>query len=350
MRHERQYPRARRLVLPCTALIAAGLTACVMTPAVAGVAGHDRAAGHPRTVNVPFSVWGKEAKVPGAGSTDAPATANDNGGLFVAFTQSSGGIGYTTLSGTTWSPIGSVTGKKVSPDTTLAPAVTVYKSDPYVFWANTSGQVKYSWLSGGVWQPTQTVSGSWGKAAATSHPAAAVAQGTLYVAWTNTTSIYYSKLTSSGWAAQAVAVPSVTSGAPAIVPTGITAKPLVLAWTNSSNQIGYGVLTSTGFSVPGTVPQAGTNSSPALALMTATPGGTLYIDWKGTHTNKIWYTKITDVTASTLGTSAWANEASLPSSYQTSTGPGLAAISSTLYPVWKGHEFTSFWYDSATTP
>jgi hypothetical protein len=312
---------------------------CLASPALAAV-------------SVPDGSWGGEARVPGAASATGPASCSDGANLNVAFAVSTGAIGIVEESSGSWSAVQFVTGTKVTPNTTLTPGITIYKSDFYVFWTNTSGSLKYSSLSGIKWQPTRSVSGKWGSAESSEGPAVTVANGALYVAWKNKSddSIDYSSLTAAGWAKPVTAVSNATPDGPTIAPTGIAAKPLMLAWTRVGGGISYGVVESKGFKVLGTVPEAATNRSPKLTRMTATPGGTMYLGWKGTHSDKIWYAKISNVAGSSLKPAAWSKQTSLPAKFLTGARPTLTAVGSKLFAIWRGRSTDDIWFASAMTP
>jgi hypothetical protein len=310
---------------------------CLATPALA-------AARHPD------GSWGGQHSVPKASSSLAPAACTTGTSLFVAYTTAKGGIDYATHT-TKWSSTESVSAKGVTPSTTSAPAIAVFDGHLYVFWINKSGQIRYTDKVKGKWQPTRTVSGSWGTAESSTSPAVTVIPGSLYVAWKghSTDDIWYSSTTGSSWATQQVAVKDATSFSPAIAPTGVSAAPLVFAWTTSADAIDYGILGFLGFEPIGAVPQAGTNAAPSLDFMSAAPGETMYLAWKGTHTDDVFFDEVTNFSGSSFGTGSWTGQATIPSA-STSTGPVIAGIGTTLYAVYKARSSDSIEYQSATTP
>jgi hypothetical protein len=296
--------------------------------------------------------WNAQAKVPKASSALAPAQTTSGNTWYVAYTTSAGGIDYAIHTSGWWPKIRQVSAKDVTPSTTLPPAITIFDGHLWVFWVNGSGQLRYTDLSGTTWVAAKTVSPSSGGPSATSAtPALAVSQGTLWVAYKGHSSdnIYYTSTTGSKWSAQQKAVSDATSDAPTIAPTGLSAAPLAFAWTNSKGDIGYGILGFLGFENIGTVPKAGTNASPSLDFMTATKGETMYLAWKGTSTNKVFYSDVTDFADSSFGPSTWGPQAALPAAL-TSTGPTLANAGTTLYSVYKGHSTGNLYYESATAP
>lgn len=324
------------------ALTAAALVAAfgLATPALA-------AASHP-------DGWSAQSQVPKASSALSPSEATSGKTWYVAYTTSMGGIDYVIHNGTWWPKVRSVSAKGVTPSTTLPPAITVYHGDLYVFWVNGSGQLRYTDLVGTTWAATKTVSGSWGTALSSTAPALAVTTATPATLWVaykghSTDNIYYASTTGSSWSKQQVAVKDATSDAPTMAPTGLSAAPVTIAWTNSSGDIGYGILGFLGFENIGTVPKAGTNAAPALDFMTATKGETMYLAWKGTHTNKVFYSDVTDFASSTFGPSSWSPQASLPAAL-TSTGPALTDSGTTLYVVYKGKATDKIYDESATAP
>jgi hypothetical protein len=126
------------------------------------------------------------------------------------------------------------------------------------------------------------------------------------------------------WSAQQIAVSKATSFSPTIAPTGISAAPVVFAWTTSSRTIGYGILGFLGFESIGTVPQAGTDAAPTLDFMSAAPGETMYLAWKGTSTDRVFFDEVADFSDSSFGPGSWAGQAALPAAL-TSTGPRLTS-------------------------
>jgi hypothetical protein len=294
--------------------------------------------------------WSSQQQVPNIASTLSPAVFGSGKTLYVAYTTSSRGVDYVVHT-TKWSKIMKVSGKGVTPDTTSAPAVIVYGGRRYVFWINGSGQLRYTDFAGKKWTPAKTLSGTWGTAESSASPSLAVTGKTLWVAWKgrSTTNIYYSSFAGSSWSAQQVAVSDATNFSPTIAPTGFSAAPVTFAWTTSSGAIGYGILGSLGFEAIGTVPQAGTNAAPVLDFMPAAPGETMYLAWKGTSTDKVFYDDVPDFSESSFGPGTWAGQAALPSAL-TSTGPGLTDLGTTLYALYKGHSTDNIWYEHATAP
>jgi hypothetical protein len=321
-----------------TALAVSALVAGQATPALAS------------TVH-PDGSWSSQQKVPKIASTLSPATCTSGTTLYVAYTTSTKGIDYVAHSPKGWGAIKKVSGKGVTPVTTSPPAIVVYAKHLYVFWINASDQLRYTDLVGKAWTKTQTLSGTWGTAESNASPSLTVIGTTLWVAWKghSTDNIYYSSFAGKSWDAQQVAVSNATSFSPTITPTGVDAAPLAFAWTTSSGAIGYGILGFLGFESIGTVPSAGTNAAPALLFMSAAPGGTMYLAWKGTSTDRVFFDEVADFSSSSFGPSSWAGQAALPSAL-TSTGPALTNIGTTLYAVYKGHSTDNIWYEHATTP
>lgn len=298
------------------------------------------------------SHWSGQAAVPKASSGLAPSQTTSGKWWYVAYTTSAGGIDYVIHNGTWWPKVRTVSGKDVAPATKLAPAITVFGGHLWVFWVNGSGQLRYTHLSGTTWAAAETVNPSSGGTPLTSKtPALAVSQSTLWVVYKghSTTNIYYTSTTGSTWSAQQKAVSGATSNAPTVAPTGLSAAPLAIAWTESSGKIGYGILGFLGFETIGSVPSAGTNAAPSLDFMTATKGETMYLAWKGTHTNKVFYSDVTDFAASTFSPSSWGPQATLPTAL-TLTRPTLANSGTTLYAVYKSNNSDNLNYESATAP
>jgi|HubBroStandDraft_1064217.scaffolds.fasta_scaffold15600_2 hypothetical protein len=341
MNRNRQRGIAPRRALLTAALAASALIggASLATPALA-------------SAQRPDGMWSSQNIVPNISSSVAPAEYSHGSLLYVAYTTSTAGINYSIYSGTWWPKIRSVSGKGVTPSTTSSPAIAVYNGDLYVFWVNGSGQLRYTDLVGSTWAATQTVSGSWGTAESSTSPSLAVSTGALWVAYKGHTSdnIYYlSTNNGSTWSSQEVALTDATSYSPALAPTGLSAAPLAFAWTESSGAIGYGILGFLGFESIGTVPQAGTNAAPALDFMSAAPGETMYVAWKGANTKKVFYNEVANFSSSSFSPSDWAGQATLPVAY-TSTGPAITDMGTTLYAVYKARSSDTIFYESATTP
>ncbi len=296
----------------------------------------------------PDGSWSSQLEVPHVTSSLAPAAYASGQTLYVVYTTSKGDIDYVSHT-TKWpKKVKTVEGKSV---TTTAPAVTFFDGHLYVFWTSKSDQVSYTDLVKGKWQAARIVSGSWGTAESTASPSVTVAEGDLWVVWKghSTDNIYYSSSTGTTWAKQQVAVDDATGLSPTVAPTGLSAAPLVMAWTTSSNEIDYGILGFLGFETLGTVPVAGTNAAPALEFMPAAPDETMYLAWKGTNTDKVFFDDVTDFSGSSFSPSSWAGQAILPDAV-TSTGPALTESDTTLYAVYKAQNADHIWYESATTP
>ena len=300
----------------------------------------------------PLSAWSSQQQVPSISSSVSPAEATAGATWYVAYTTSTGGIKYAIHTTGWWPKLRSVSGTGVTPSTTSSPAITVFSGDLYVFWINSSGQIRYSDLAGSTWQPTKSITGSWGTAESSATPAVTVASGELWIAYKGHTSdnIYYDELSGSGtWGNQQTAIKNVTNFSPSIAPTGLSAAPLAFAWTTAHNDIGYGILGFLGFENIGTVPDAGTNAAPSLDFMSAAPGGTMYVAWKGTTTNKVFFNEVADFADSSFGPSTWKGQATLPDA-ETSTGPAIIDSGTTLYAAYKAKSTTNVYYESATTP
>jgi hypothetical protein len=287
--------------------------------------------------------WGGQTMVPDAFSSLSPAETTDGGTWYVAYTTAAGGIDYVIHTTGWWPKVRSVSGKDVTPDTSSAPAITFFQGHLYVFWTNGSGQIRYTDLDGTTWKPAQTVSGSWGTASAAWSPSVTVS-GTgssagLWLAWTGNGSndIYMSLTSGSSWFTPFIAVHEPTSYSPSIagLDLGDGGQAVMLAWTDSSNDIEYAAVTTSLTEIYGTVPLAGTNAAPSLDIMTATPDETLWVAWKGSNKGKVWYSYIPEFTSSAPLPGDWVHEATLPIAY-TSTGPALANSGTSLYAVYKG--------------
>ncbi len=233
-----------------------------------------------------------------------------------------------------------MSGKGVTPSTDSDPAITIFHGHLYVFWINKSGQVKYTYRDGKSWKAAKTLSGSWGTATSSATPSVTVSgsgsTSTIWVAWKGLTNddIYVSWTMSSSFAAPHTAVRNATSYSPSIAgySPGDGGQAIILAYTDSTGAIKWGAFD--GVEVPlGAVPQAGTNAAPSLALMTAAPGQTLWLAWKGTNLGKVYYSYIP---AFTEPEPTWEPQATLPDAL-TSTGPALAVSGTSLYAVYKGH-------------
>jgi hypothetical protein len=299
----------------------------------------------------PDGSWGTQASVPTITSALAPTVATSGSTLYVGYATSTGGIDYTIHTTYWWPKIRTVSGTGVDPDTTVAPALAYYDGNLWAFWINSSDQIRYTRDVSGTWQPTQTVKGTWGTALSSTTPALTVASGELWLVWKNQSSddIDYSDTAGTSWFMQQTAVSDATGDAPAVAPTGLSAAPLVIAWTESNNSVGYGILSFLGFENLGTVPQVGTNAAPALNLMTATTGGTLYLAWKGANTNKVFFDQVNDLADSSLSPSSWSPQATLPDAL-TSTTPALGVNGTTLDAIYKGRTSDTVYYETATEP
>jgi hypothetical protein len=295
--------------------------------------------------------WSSQAQVPSAATSFGPSVATTSSTTYVAYRTSTSGIDYEIYTTDWWPKIRTVSGPKVDPVTAVSPSIVEFNGDLWAFWINSGGDLRYSDLVSGTWQPTQTVSGSWGTALSTAAPSLAVANGDLWIAYKGHTSdnIYYTDTNGTTWSNQLTAIQNVTALAPAIAPTGQSFAPLAFAWTQSNGDIGYGLLTATGFNDIGTVPSANTNMAPALAFMSAAPNGTMYLAWKGTTTKGVFYNDVPDFADTTFGTTSWAGQADLPNDY-TSAGPALGVAGTTLWAVYTARSTTNIYYETGTEP
>jgi hypothetical protein len=312
--------------------------ACLATPALA-------------SAKHPGGTWSTHQQVPKIASSLAPAETTSGSTWYVAFTTAKGGIDYAIHTTSWWTRIRTVSGKSVTPMTGSSPAVIVFNKQLYVFWINSGGQIRYTHLQGKTWAATKNLSGSWGSAQSSTTPSLAVASGDLWVVYKghSTDNIYYTSTSGSTWNRQQVVVKNATSYSPAVAPTGLSAAPVTIAWTESSGAIGYGIVGLLGFESIGTVPQAGTNAAPALGFMSAAPGETMYLAWKGTSTSRVFFDDVTDFSDSSFGPSSWAGQSTLPNAF-TSAGPAINDIGTKLYAVYKSHTSDSIYYESATNP
>jgi hypothetical protein len=162
--------------------------------------------------------------------------------------------------------------------------------------------------------------------------------------------VFYSSFNGTSWSTQQIAAGGhATNDAPAIAPLPSAGVPLAIAWTEPSGAIGYGVLTFLGFSFDGTVPQAGTNARPALAFLGNSSFGTLYLAWKGTNSDGVFYSADFDLPHSSLAPSTWTPQETVPGAL-TSFGPALATAGYDVFAGWHGKSTSDIWYSFTEDP
>jgi hypothetical protein len=109
----------------------------------------------------------------------------------------------------------------------------------------------------------------------------------------------------------------------------------VIAWTTSKDTIKYTDLSVFGFGSIATVPQAGTNNSPALGAIQ----NDLCVAWKGHTTDKVFYS--CQIPGKVF--SGWTSQTAEPGALTTGF-PSLAATGPTLYTFWLGKSGLHLWY------
>jgi len=191
--------------------------------------------------------------------------------------------------------------------------------------------VSYSAYNGTAWSAPATVPGPLGSALTDHGPAATTQEAKtngapplLWVTWAanGTHDIWYTSYNGTSWASHATTLGarSATEYAPAIA-EDFDSNPYI-AWTASSGQVDWEVLSGLGEKVY-TVPGALTRSGPALA----DTGHTLYFAFKGKSTDRVYY----------IGHdgSAYSPQQSVPRAL-TNVAPALANSGGTLCAGWKG--------------
>jgi len=305
----------------------------------------------------PFSItfapgWQGQAAVRSSSTGPAPSLCWFDGALYAAFTTSGGGISWAVNSGSGWSaaePVGVTWGP---PDTSWSPALVDYNGLLQLYWTNAvNNAIKYSTFSDGSWSAPATVSGTWGTAESNAGPAVGSDGALLAVGWKgqNDNELWYTVTNGSGWSAQ-VNTGQATSYPPAIAALPSSGVPLAFAWTEPSGSIGYGALTILSFEPEGTVPQAATNVSPALAFAgNVSSDGTLYVAWKGLTNDKIGYESIYNVAENGLSASNWTSQEFEPQA-QTLEKPSLTVSGYNLYAGWTDESTDDLFYASAENP
>jgi YVTN family beta-propeller protein len=312
-------------------------------------------------VDVQFAPgWYQQASL-SARSRRAPALTVFHGAMYAAFAEGGGAVGYQHMRATGWSATRTVSGGWGRADTTMAPALAVFGGRLYAFWtAGTGGRIRYSAFNGASWSRPGTVGGSWGRAVSVAGPAATTAGRSLYAAWTTRSgSVRYAAFGGTSWAKQVTAVKNATSDAPAI--TGIAGGPnaprgaaaVVFAWTRPTGGVGYGKLSFTGFSLLGTVPQAASDTAPALgyagSMTGASADGTLYLAWKRKGRAAIAYKAIFHVADTVLAPGSWTPLATQPEA-MTGASPAIAADGFVIYLAWSRRGTDRIEYSSALNP
>lgn len=296
----------------------------------------------------PSAGWTTQATLPNATSSAGPGLGLAWFGPFIYAAykgKSSNAIYYDEYSGAAWTTEGTISGTWGSAETTAAPALVSYGNELYAFWSGQSGdEIWYSAYDGTTWSPQATVSGSWGTALTNRGPTVTVYDGDLYVAWRGASSgrIWYSPYNGSSWTYQSETSFS-TPDHPAIAADGTTGG-FDFAWTTSADQVDLAYCLGTGPDACGsavTLSQPLTNEPPALAFMGGGTG-TLYLAWKGENTDGVFYTADFD-------NEGFVPEKSVPAA-GTDDGPALAVSNYTLYTAWTGTSKGKVYYSESNTP
>ena len=304
----------------------------------------------------PFSLafapgWQGQATVPAASTGPAPSLCWYDGSMYAAWDVAGNGIDFAVNNGSGWLAAEPVGGSWGSADTAWSPALVDYDGQLQVYWTNpVNDNIKYSTFNGAAWSPPGTVSGSWGAAGTSTGPAVAANGSLLAVGWRGTSSgdVWYSVSNGSGWSTQ-VNTGQVTSYPPAIAALPSSGVPLAFAWTEPDNSIGYGALTILGFETEGTIPQAATNVSPALAFAGNINDGTLYVAWKGLTNDQIGYESIYNVAENGLSSANWSTQEFEPQA-QTLQKPALTVNGYVVSAGWTGETTGGLFYASAENP
>jgi hypothetical protein len=281
--------------------------------------------------------WTFPDVVPSVHSAASPALARYRDDLYAGFTAGSVvGYSYSANGGLSWSPGATVSGAWGTAQSAEPPALTVSGGDLYAYWRNPAGVIRYSAFNGTSWSAPASLAGPWGTAVSGLGPAVKTVGSASYVAWQGSTpgTVLYS-VHRSGWSRPVLALTGAADDAPALAPTGQRAHPVVLAWTETSGRIGYGLISASGgFAVRGTVPAASTTVSPALGYAGSAANGTLYVAWTGSAA-QIGYSAIYHAPASSLAPGAWTPEEFQPAS-STVLAPALTSDGSVVYLGWQG--------------
>jgi hypothetical protein len=288
------------------------------------------------------SYWTPQTTVPIPVTTpngDSPATASYNHILYVAWTDTRDHIDYETFNGTTWSIPFIVEYKGGVATTTHSPGIAVSDGTLWMAWTTSDAKVEASSLQHEGWTAPAVVGA--GKAESSTGPALAAGDGDVFATWKghSTGNVYLSVDTGKGWQAQMQVPGASTPSRPAIAFYPSLAA-IVIAWRTSSNAMKYEVDSIFGFGGVATIP-GGTNNSPALTVL----GKRLYAAWKGTTTDKIYFSYQPD--SKLYGT--WSGEVAEPQAL-TLGFPQISGIRATLFTVWTGKSGKHLWYQESDPP
>jgi hypothetical protein len=281
------------------------------------------------------ALWSPQTTAPGFSDTTSPVAAVWDHTVYVAATNSADHVVYASFDGTTWSSVSELKIGKTAVVTPYSPSITENSGTLMMAWTSKSDHdVEVSALRHHAWTKA-TVVGA-GKAVSDHGPSLTANGGNPAIAWKGdkTDRVFVSIEGSKGWSAQL----TVTGASTAIRPDVVFYKPAssyVIAWTTNHNAIKYTDLSVFGFGSVATVPQAGTNNSPALGVL----DNYLFVAWKGHTTDKVFYSS--QPPGKIFGT--WASQESEPAALTTGF-PSLAATGPTLYTFWLGKSGAHLWY------
>ncbi|HEV8064399.1 MAG TPA: S53 family peptidase [Acidimicrobiales bacterium] len=274
-------------------------------------------------------------------SLAGPSTASSVGHtVYVAFTTSNGttpsDVFYTTFKNGTEGTAQHLVIDGTAEQTTHTPEIVYFQGEYMIIWtAASNGVVESSSLDGGTWTAPLVLGA--GKALSSAGPAAVVSGSLLVAAWKGhtTDNVYYSTYNGGSWSSQAL-VPGASSPyepALAAAPGGAGVN---FAWTTTSNTMEDEIYSITGFAGVSDISNFGTNQAPALTLL----GQRLYVSWKGTNTDDVFYSSVVD------GDSNWSPELTVPNG-KTYHSPALAVVGPTLFTFWTGETTNDVYYAAA---
>jgi YVTN family beta-propeller protein len=298
-----------------------------------------------------FVSWsGPNASSGSASTVLSPAFAYLGHTLYAVWTDMVSGdqLLYSSFNGTSWAVAQEVAWSGPSAGSALSSAAPALASDGSTLLLAWKGKdtgaagVWFSSFNGSTWAPQQELA----SAITFEAPAIASNDGLPTITWTdgNDTINYSEETGPSTWSAPVK--PTNAKGQVIITPDGPALSfsaeldTLILGWTNGNNTIGY--LPLNDLSAQGTVPEALTGTTPALATM----GDAVYVAWTGLRSNRIGYSGSWPVFQKW---GSWKRQQFEPQAL-TDQAPTLAVTGYTLTAGWKGLTGDDIGFASTNSP
>jgi len=266
-------------------------------------------------------------RISGFGISGAPALANYNGKLYMAWRGAGDGsdkIYYASFDGVSWSQQNRAGGFGISG----SPALAVYNDRLYMAWRGAgdgSDKIYYAYFDGSSWSG-QNRAASYGISGS---PALAAYSSRLWMAWRGAGSgddkIYYAPFDGANWGSQNRAGSFGISGDPALCAYGSF---LYMAWRGAGggdDKIYYAPFNGSAWGGQNRAGSFGISGTPALCEF----NDLLYMEWRGAGSGS------SNIYCAAYNGSAWSGQQRV-SNFGDSDTPAMAVLGNSLSMAWRG--------------